>query len=69
MVSHPLAGRGVFKRFKSLAQLGHLPKYDDESAKAWLYGKLLVEKLIRHAITISPWGYDLEATSPPQCVA
>ena len=63
----------VFKRFKSLAQLGHLPKYDDESAKAWLYGKLLVallvEKLIRHAITISPWGYDLEATSPPQCVA
>ena len=31
--------------------LGHLPKYDDESAKAWLYGKLLVravamEKLI-----------------------
>ena len=63
----------VFKRFKSLAQLGHLPKYDDESAKAWLYGKLLVallvEKLIRHAIAISPWGYDLEATSPPQCVA
>ncbi len=42
----------VFKRFKSLAQLGHLPKYDDESAKAWLYGKLLVallvEKLIHH---------------------
>ena len=30
----------VFKRFKSLAQLGHLPKYGDESAKAWLYGKL-----------------------------
>ena len=29
----------VFKRFKSLAQLGHLPKYDDESAKAWLYGQ------------------------------
>ena len=40
----------VFKRFKSLAQLGHVPKYDDDSAKAWLYGKLfvalLVEKLI-----------------------
>ena len=48
-------------------------RYDDESAKAWLYGKLLVallvEKLIRHAITMSPWGYDLEAISPPQCVA
>lgn len=53
----------VFKRFKSIAQLGHLPKYDDESAKAWLYGKLLVallvEKVVRHALAISPWGYDV----------
>ena len=30
----------VFKRFKSIAQLGHLIKHDDESSKAWLYGKL-----------------------------
>ncbi len=56
----------VFKRFKSLAALGHLPKHDDESAKAWLYGKLLVallvEKLIGHATAISPWGYRL---APP----
>ena len=63
----------VFKRFKSLAQLGHLPKYDDESARAWLYGKLLVallvEKLIHHACAISPWGYDLEAAAPTQRVA
>ena len=48
----------VFKRFKSLAQLGCLPKYSDESAKAWLYGKLvaalLVEKLIHHAGALSP---------------
>ena len=55
----------VFKRFKSLAELGHLPKHDDESAKAWLYGKrlvaLLVEKLIGHASAISPWGYRLAA--------
>ena len=55
----------VFKRFKSLAQLGHLPKLDDDSAKAWLYGKLLaallVEKLIRHATAVSPWGYRLAA--------
>lgn len=54
----------VFKRFKSLAQLGHLPKQDDESAKAWLYGKLfvalVVEKLIEHACSVSPWGYLLE---------
>ena len=63
----------VFKRFKSLAQLGHLPKYDDESARAWLYGKLLlallVEKIIRHAESVSPWGYDLAATTAPQRVA
>ena len=55
----------VFKRFKSLAQLGHLPKYDDDSAKAWLYGKLfvalLVEKLLHHARAISSWGYDVPA--------
>ena len=57
----------VFKRFKSLAQLGHLPKHDDISAQSWLYGKLLVallvEKVVRHARTISPWGYDV-ATGP-----
>lgn len=57
----------VFKRFKSLAKLGHLPKRDEESARAWLYGKLftalLVEKLIRHAAgAVSPWGCDLRAT-------
>ena len=63
----------VFKRFKSLAQLGHLPKYDDESAKAWLYGKLLVallvEKLIHHATAVSPWGYRVEAIPPAQPMA
>ena len=63
----------VFKRFKSLAQLGHLPKHDDESAKAWLYGKLLVallvEKLIHHAVAVSPWGYDLDTTSTAQRMA
>ena len=57
----------VFKRFKSLAQLGHLPRRDDESARAWLYGKLLVallvEKLIRHARAISPWGYPWETAA------
>ena len=57
----------VFKRFKSLAQLGRLPKHDDQSAKAWLYGKLLVallgEKLIDHALAVSPWGYHLAAPS------
>ena len=63
----------VFKRFKSLAQLGHLPKHDDTSARAWLYGKLLVallvEKLVRHASALSPWGYDLAPPPPAQRVA
>jgi hypothetical protein len=53
----------IFKRLKSLAGLGHLPKYDDISSRSWLYGKLfiglLVEKLIRYASEISPWGYCL----------
>jgi hypothetical protein len=53
----------VFKRFKQIAQLGHLPKYDQQSAKAWLYGKLFValltEKLIHHAVALSPWGYSI----------
>ena len=53
----------VFKRFKQLAQLGHLPKEDDESSKAWLYGKLFValltERLIQQAESFSPWGYEV----------
>lgn len=51
----------LFKRLKQLAQLGHLPKYDDDSSQAWLYGKLFValltEKLIAQARVFSPWGY------------
>ena len=51
----------VFKRLKSLARLGHLPKYDPQSSRAWLYGKLFValltEKLIRVGREFSPWGY------------
>ena len=52
----------VFKRFKQIAQLGHVPKHDSVSAKAWLYGKLFValltEKLIEEARALSPWGFD-----------
>jgi hypothetical protein len=54
----------MFKRFKTVAQLGHLPKHSDDSSKAWLYGKLFValltEKIIKYASSISPWGYILE---------
>lgn len=63
----------VFKRFKSLAELGHLPKYDDDSSKAWLYGKLLVallaEKLAEYASFFSPWGYVLEQKTSKKCLA
>ena len=63
----------VFKRFKSIAHLGHLPKHSDDSAKAWLYGKLFValltHKLIQHASCFSPWGYVLEGSSTEQPMA
>jgi hypothetical protein len=62
-----------FKRLKSIAELGHLPKYDDRSSRAWLYGKLfialLTEKMMRVANTISPWGYTAKATENAQQVA
>lgn len=54
----------VFKRLKTLLRMGHVPKYDDQSSKAWLYGKLLVallaEKLVRIGRAFSPWGYILQ---------
>jgi hypothetical protein len=62
----------IFKRLKTLLQLGHIPKYDEQSSKAWLYGKLFVallaEKLIRVGRTVSPWGYLLpdEEIAPAQ---
>jgi hypothetical protein len=63
----------VFKRFKSIAQLGHLPKHSDDSAKAWLYGKLFValltQKLIHYASCFSPWGYVLEERTAEQPMA
>jgi hypothetical protein len=55
----------AFRRLKSLARLGHLPKYDDASSRAWLYGKLFVallaQKLMRVGRDISPWGYELSS--------
>ena len=51
----------VFKRMKSILGLGHLPKKDPASARAWLHGKLLtsllVERVIQAANVTSPWGY------------
>ncbi len=54
----------AFQRMKSIMGLGHLPKKDPESCRAWLHGKLLtsllVERMIGAAQTISPWGYELD---------
>lgn len=61
----------AFKRMKSIMGLGHLPKKDPESCRAWLHGKLftslLVERMIGAAKQFSPWGYELDA--PPESVA
>ena len=57
----------TFKRLKSIAQIGHLPKHDEQSSRAWLYGKLLVallcQRLAATGRTISPWGYLLAQPS------
>jgi SRSO17 transposase len=59
----------AFKRMKSIMGLGHLPKWAETSARAWIHGKLLiallVERLLDEAETVSPWGYRLGATPQP----
>jgi len=63
----------AFKRLKSLLGVGHLPKHDEESARSWLYGKLLLallcQKLVRVGRNISPWGYALPESWKWQRVA
>jgi hypothetical protein len=63
----------VFKRLKSILAVGHLPKHDEQSSRAWLYGKLVValltQKLIRLGACISPWGYELRSTQEAQSLA
>ena len=64
----------AFKRLKSLGDVGHLPKRDAASSRAWVYGKLLValltEKMQRHAAAFSPWGGQwMEQNPPPEFLA
>jgi Transposase DDE domain len=58
----------TFKRLKSIAQFGHVPKTSDSSSRAWLYAKLFValltQKLARIGSTFSPWGYYLQTQAP-----
>ena len=55
----------VFKRLKSLLEIGNLKKKDPKGAKAWLQGKLLVacliEKLIAMGELFSPEETNIEA--------
>lgn len=50
--------------------MGHLPKYHDESAQAWIYGKLLIalltEKITCYADSLSPWGVGAKLQSLAQ---
>lgn len=52
----------AFKRLKSLLGVGHVPKYDPESARAWIHAKLLavllIERLSQEARFFSPWGFE-----------
>ena len=64
----------AFKRLKSLGDVGHLPKSDERSSRAWVYGKLLIalltEKMQRHAASLSPWGGRwLDQDPPPESLA
>jgi hypothetical protein len=53
----------AFKRLKGILGLGHLPKKDEDSCKAWLHGKmfiaLLSQIIVEEGRKISPWGYSL----------
>jgi hypothetical protein len=63
----------TFKRLKSIVQLGHVPKLNDQSSRSWLLGKLLVallsQKLARVGRSISPWGYVYPPKTPALPVA
>jgi len=53
----------VFKRLKSLLDAGHVPKSDDDSAMAWMQGKivtaLLLDRVLLEGRLFSPWGFAL----------
>jgi hypothetical protein len=58
----------AFKRLKSLLSLGHAPKTNDDTAKAWIQAKilvaLLIEKILLEGRFFSPWGYRTQWREP-----
>lgn len=50
-----------FKRLKSLLGIGHVPKNQPDTARAWIQAKLLVAVLIerlQQKARFSPWGFE-----------
>jgi len=62
----------VFKRLKSLLELGEVPKQKEESARAWMQGKIitamLVERAMKEARFFSPWGFELPECKPVEAI-
>lgn len=60
----------AFKRLKSILGTGHLPKHNDDTARTWLQGKLLLacllENLLDQAETFFPWGYPIRSVGQAQ---
>lgn len=58
----------AFRRLKSLLAVGHLPKKDPASCRAWMQAKVLIalltDKLILESELFSPWGYQLPGGKP-----
>lgn len=58
----------AFKQIKTLFGAGHVPKYDPESARAWIHAKLLavllIERLQSEARFFSPWGFRISTAKP-----
>lgn len=54
----------AFKRLKGLLEIGHVPKTDPDSSRAWMQGKvlaaLLIDKILRQGRFFSPWGLVVE---------
>lgn len=63
----------AFKRLKSLLSLGHVPKTNDDTAKAWMQGKvlvaLLIEKILLEGRFFSPWGYRAQWGKPMEMLS
>jgi transposase len=58
----------AFKRLKQILEIGRVPHKNRARAYSWIMAKmvlaLLLEKLHRNAMSLSPWGYELQEDEP-----